>query len=55
MASTLDFIKENSDTEVIYNGIVFCSTQENTDYSISNGEFIDSAPNESATQFIIID
>ena len=51
----LDFIKENSDTEVIYNGIVFCSTQENTDYSISNGEFIDSAPNESATQFIRID
>lgn len=42
--------------EVLYNGIVFCSTQENAEYSISNGEFdYDSAPTESAPQFLIID
>ena len=52
----LDFIKENSDTEVLYNGIVFCSTQDNADYSISNGEFnYDSVQDDSASQFIIID
>tara|TARA_R110000764_G_scaffold1979_2_gene8671 strand:- start:1669 stop:2013 length:345 start_codon:yes stop_codon:yes gene_type:complete len=42
--------------EVLYNGIVLCSTQENAEYSISNGEFdYDSVQDDSATQFIIID
>tara|TARA_B100000768_G_C10934674_1_gene231097 strand:+ start:136 stop:480 length:345 start_codon:yes stop_codon:yes gene_type:complete len=42
--------------EVLYNGIVFCSTQDNAEYSISNGEFdYDSAPVDSAPQYIIID
>ena len=42
--------------ELLYNGIVFCSTQDNAEYSISNGEFdYDSVLDDSATQFIIID
>lgn len=44
------------DEEVLYNGIVFCSTQDNAEYTISNGEFnYDSVQDDSASQFIIID
>jgi hypothetical protein len=43
--------------EVLYNDLVFCSTQQVTDYIISNNDNdnFDSAPVDSAPQFIIID
>jgi len=42
--------------EESYRDIVFCSTQSLADYSISNGEInTDSAPTETAPQYIIID
>tara|TARA_R110002072_G_scaffold63363_2_gene157704 strand:- start:403 stop:816 length:414 start_codon:yes stop_codon:yes gene_type:complete len=40
----------------LYRDLIFCSTQNLADYSISNGEInTDSAPTETAPQYIIID
>lgn len=42
--------------EVLYKDLLFCSTQPNEDYSISNGELdYSAAPVESTPKFIIID
>jgi hypothetical protein len=42
--------------ETLYEDVLFCSTQNNRDYSIANGEFnYDSAPVETEPQFIILD
>ena len=44
------------DSKEVYRDLIFCSTQNLADYSISNGEInTDSAPTETAPQYIIID
>jgi hypothetical protein len=52
---------EGSPLELLYNDILFCSTQDNADYSIANGEFdYSAAPQEydegddTKREFIII-
>lgn len=52
----LEFTETFSNNEVLYNDILFCNTQDKADYSISNGELNDdSAPTDTAPQFIILD
>lgn len=50
------FVVLDSANKELYTDLIFCSTQNLADYSISNGELnTDSAPTEGTPQFIILD
>ena len=54
--SRYSFAVLDNDNKELYTDLIFCTTQDTVDYSISNGELdIESAPIETTPQYKIID